>query len=129
MYQVKVLSAHYRQPICGSAERPGTTQAHLWNALPPDVIKFVLKKLPFQDAWTCRTLSSCWALAVRTSVPVEVVIPVEPQNLGAKVRRLQQTVSLPGPRSYTFKLEGLLSVPDCNSLLDSLTVQVSSCTL
>ena len=111
-----------------------TTQAHLWNVLPPDVIQSVLHRLPFRDAWACRSLSCCWASAVRASVAVEVVIPAQRQNLTAKLRRLQQTASsttrtLPNHQVYTFKLKDPMSVSDCSSLLRSLTKQVRPCLL
>ncbi|KAL3131566.1 hypothetical protein ABBQ38_007867 [Trebouxia sp. C0009 RCD-2024] len=104
----------------------GIAEAHLWNLLPPDVTKSVLERLSFEDAWNCRGLSSCWASAVRGSVPVEVVIPAKRQNLRAKLQRLQTIASSttsPNQRMYTFKLKGLVSVTDCSSLLTSLTKQ------
>ena len=102
-------------------------QVHLWNLLPPDVVKDVLQWLPFRHAWKCRNLSSCWASAVRASVPVEVVIPAKRQNLRAKLQRLQKLASSttsPNQRIYTFKLKDLVSVTECSSLLTCLTKQV-----
>lgn len=121
---------NHRSTIYGSALQAQTTQAHLWNALPPDVITSILERLSFRDAWTCCSLSSCWA-SVRASVPIEIVIPAARQNLRAKLRRLQQFApsSLPGHRLYTFKLKALISVTDCSSLLRSLTKQVRPCPL
>ena len=103
-----------------------TTQAHLWNLLPPDVTKDVLHRLPFRHAWKCRSLSSCWASAVRASVPVEVVIPAKRQTLRAKLQRLQKSTwsTSPSQRIYTFKLDNLVSVTECSRLLRSLTKQV-----
>lgn len=109
-------------------------QAHLWNVLPPDVIQSVLHRLPFRDAWTCRSLSCCWASAVRASVAVEVVIPAQRQNLAAKLQRLRRPASsttrtLSNHQVYTFKLKDPMSVSDCSSLLRSLTKQVRPCLL
>ncbi|KAL3136110.1 hypothetical protein ABBQ32_007131 [Trebouxia sp. C0010 RCD-2024] len=100
-------------------------EAHLWDLLPPDIIKPILQRLPFRDAWKCRTLNSCWASVVRASFPVELVIPVKRQNLAAKIRRLQRTASQSSTTlpHYTFKLAGLVSVTNCSSLLTSLVKQ------
>lgn len=111
--------------------KPSNAQAHLWNVLPHDVIRSVLEKLPFKDALTCRSLSSSWASAVQASVPIELVIPANRRNLGAKLRRLQQAASQASStvsdlQSYTFKLREPISVNDCSSLLRSLSKQVNT---
>ena len=108
------------------------SQVSLWNILPQDVVESVLRKLSVRDSWACRSVSSCWASAVRSAVEFECVVHVQPRQLRSKLQALQQA-SRRRPRqgrrvldrSYTLQLSEPMSVVSCAELLISLMTKVS----
>ena len=101
-------------------------QAPLWNTVPQDVLQAIFQQLPAEDVYACRGLSSCWALAVNTCLPVEYVVLAAHKNLRAKMDMLQQTSRQPTSRAdaqrmLTFKVPETLTVFQGSKLLNSLT--------
>lgn len=105
-------------------------QAHVWNAIPQDVLQAILGKLLVKDTCVCRTVSRCWASAVEVALPTELVVSTNPKNLRCKVQKMQQIwrqfPNKPAAkRMHTFQLTEAVSIRDCSNLLRSLMKQVS----
>lgn len=108
------------------------SQVSLWNLLPQDVIKSVLRKLSVRDSWTCLGVSSCWAFAVRSAIMFECVVHVQPRQLRFKLHALQQALKGCPQQGwplldhfYTLQLSESISVDSCADLLTSLMTMVS----
>ena len=91
------------------------SQVSLWNLLPQDVIKSVLRKLSVRDSWTCLGVSSCWAFAVRSAIVFDCVVHVQPRQLRSKLHAasLERVPSARAATIRSFLHSAALCVHQC----------------